>query len=164
MNLRNNDAQTEASEKLIDCKKSPMMLINEVSRLMGEKFREKYDRHPVMHRSGRILLIELSKKDGRTQLDLANATHLKAPTISVALQKLEREGYVSRRPYEYDLRATRVFLTERGRALDTDIKQHIMEEEAIVTAILSKEESETLVKLLCKIKNNILNSGERGED
>ncbi len=163
MNQKNNDSQAGREEKLIDCKKSPMMLINEVSRLMGEKIREKCDSHPVMQRSGRILLIELSKKDGRTQLDLANATHLKAPTISVALQKLERDGYVSRRPDEYDLRATRVFLTERGRALDSDIRRRIMEEESFVTAILSKDESETLVRLLCKIKSNILNERESGE-
>ncbi len=147
---------------MTDLKKSPMILINEVSRLMGEKIRQKFDDQPAFPRSGRLLLIELAKKDGRTQLDLANTTHMKAPTISVALQKLEKSGYVLRCPDEYDLRATRVYLTEKGRALDDGIRRRIADEEGIVTAILTPEESETLVKLLCKIKHNILSENEEG--
>jgi len=121
MNLQVNGTLPEIKEDQTDfkknLKKNPMMLIGEVARLMGEKIREKYDDNPIVQKSGRILMIELSKKDGRTQLDLANATHLKAPTISVALQKLEKAGFVLRQPDEYDLRATRVFLTEKGKSM-----------------------------------------------
>jgi DNA-binding MarR family transcriptional regulator len=164
MNLQVNGTRPEAVDKQIDFKKNPMMLIGEVARLMSEKIRVKCDDAPIVQKSGRILMIELAKKDGRTQLDLANATHLKAPTISVALQKLEKEGFVYRRPDEYDLRATRVFLTEKGRSLDDSIRKSIVEEEAIVTAGLTDEEKETLAKILLKIKKSILSDTQNEGD
>ena len=92
MNLQVNGKAPEPYEKIEPYKKSPMMLINEISRIMGDKIREKGEDNPISQKSGRALLIELSKRDGRTQLDLVKATHLKAPTISVVLQKLEHDG------------------------------------------------------------------------
>lgn len=163
MNLKVNGNPPEPFENEIHPKRSPMQLINEISRLMGDKIREKGDENPISQRSGRLLLMELAKKDGRTQLDLVNATHLKAPTISVALQKLEHEGIVLRKPDEYDLRATRVFLTEKGRELDNKIRKRIMEEEALAMVNLTEAESETLIRLLGKIKRNLINEKEEGD-
>ena len=140
-----------------------MVLINDLSRLLWNNVREHGMEHPISQKSGQLILLELAKRDGRTQLDLANATNLKAPTISVSLQKLEKEGYVSRRPDEYDLRATRVFLTEKGRELDNTIKGYIRREESLATSNLTEEESETLVKLLLKIRENLVGSGREEE-
>ena len=139
-----------------DFKKTPMMMINEISRLMGHKIREKGDENPISQRSGRLIMMELAKREGRTQLELVNATHLKAPTISVALQKLESDGYVLRQPDEYDLRATRVFLTEKGRELDNKIRKRIRTDESLATENLTCEETETLIRILEKIKQNII--------
>ena len=164
MNLQVNALNSESNERIVDSKSNPMMLIGEVARHMGEKVREKCGDNPIIQKSGKIIMIELAKKDGRTQLDLSRATHLKAPTVSVALGKLEREGYVKRQPDEYDLRATRVFLTEKGRSLDDEIKRRITEEESYVTAALTDEEKETLVKILTKIKKNILSDSRNEGD
>lgn len=164
MNLNVNGKGPARQEQLMDYKKSPMMLISEIARLMGDKIREKAEDNPIQQKSGRLLLMELAKKDGRTQLDLVNATHLKAPTISVALQRLEKDGYVLRKPDEYDLRATRVFLTEKGRELDNRIRRRIHDEEALAMVDLTENEYETLVKLLTKIKTSILKDSEKGGD
>ena len=162
MNLNVNGKGPERQEQQMDYRKSPMMLISEIARLMGDKIREKGDDNPIQQKSGRLLLMELAKKDGRTQLDLVNATHLKAPTISVALQKMEKDGYVTRRPDEYDLRATRVFLTEKGRELDNKIRKRVTEEETLAMVNLTEAECETLMKLLGKIKQNLMNDKEEG--
>lgn len=164
MNLKVNGRAPEPMDDMMDYRKSPMMLISEISRLMGDKIREKGDDNPIQQKSGRLLLMELAKKDGRTQLDLVNATHLKAPTISVALQKMEKDGYVLRKPDEYDLRATRVFLTEKGREIDDRIRRRIHDEEAQAMVNLTDSEYETLVKLLLKIKGSILSDNEKGGD
>ncbi|MBQ2726722.1 MAG: MarR family transcriptional regulator [Clostridia bacterium] len=164
MNLKVNGKAPERPDEIMDYRKSPMMLISEISRLMGDKIREKGVDNPIQQKSGRLLLMELAKKDGRTQLDLVNATHLKAPTISVALQKMEKDGYVLRKPDEYDLRATRVFLTEKGREIDDRIRKRIHEEEALAMVDLTESEYETLVKLLTKIKGSILKDSEKDGD
>lgn len=163
-NLNLNGKAPEIDDDLPDFKKTPMNLINEISRLMGDKIRESGDENPITQKSGRQLLMELARKDGRTQLDLVRATHLKAPTISVALQKLEKDGYVSRRPDEYDLRATRVFLTEKGRALDNKIRKRISDEDKKALKNLSAAENDTLMRLLTKIKNNLVDESERDGD
>jgi len=149
-------------DKAIAFKITPMKLIGEISRIMGDKIQEKCADNPITQKSGRLILTELAKRDGRTQLDLVNATHLKAPTISVALQKLEHEGIVHRRPDEYDLRATRVFLTEKGRELDNKIRKRVTEEETLAMVNLTEAECETLMKLLGKIKQNLMNDKEEG--
>ena len=123
---------------------------------MGDKIREKGETNPISQKSGRDMLFHLSRRDGRTQLDLVKATHLKAPTVSVALQKLEKDGYVTRRTDEYDMRATRVFLTDKGRELDERIRKRVRTEEELAMSNLTESECETLVRLLGKIKKNIL--------
>ncbi len=160
MNLNLNGRPPDTHEKHVNFKISPMMLIGEISRLMGDKIRERTEDNPISQKSGREILIELSKKDGRTQLDLVKATHLKAPTISVVLQRLEHDGFVRRIPDQYDLRATRVFLTDKGKELDDRMKKRIREEEAHALQSLTDSECETLIKLLGKIKSNILSETE----
>ena len=160
MNLKLNGKGPETGQDRKDYREAPMILVNEVSHLMWENIRNQGLEHPVSQKSGQMILMELAKRDGRTQLDLATATHLKAPTISVSLQKLEKEGYVHRQPDEYDLRATRVFLTDKGRKLDEHIRRVIREEENRASAGMTEEESETLIRLLLKLKANLTGAEE----
>ncbi len=155
MNLKVNGKVPEHDEKSTLYRKSPMLLISEIARQMGEKVSTNSEDNPISQKSGKTLLVELAKRDGRTQLELVNATHLKAPTISVALQKLEKDGYVFRRPDEYDLRATRVFLTEKGREVDARIRRRMYEEETSALSALTQSEIDTLYKLLSKVQENL---------
>ena len=155
MNLKVNGKAPEQDEKNPLYRKSPMLLIHEIARLMAEKISLNTEDNPVSQKSGKTLLVELAKRDGRTQLELVNATHLKAPTISVALQKLEKDGYVFRRPDEYDLRATRVFLTEKGREVNAKIRRLMYEEETSALSVLTQSEIDSLYRLLLKVQENM---------
>ena len=57
----------------------------------------------------RMSAIELSRRAG-----------LKPPTVSVALKHLEDEGYVVRVTDEDDKRAARVYLSDKGHALEKE--------------------------------------------
>ncbi len=160
----NGKAPSQDDEHLPPSARTPIQLIGDIARMMGDRIRSNGEEHPIGQKSGRLLLMELARRDGRTQLDLVHATHLKAPTISVALQKLEKDGYVSRRPDEYDLRATRVFLTDKGRALDDKIRRHVHEEESEAMKNLTDAERDTLVRLLTKIKTNLMDTSEKDGD
>ncbi len=162
-NLNLNGKAPEPAEQTVDFGKSPMQIMSSIQRLVGDRIRGT-DENPITQKSGRLLLMVLAQKDGRTQLDLVHATHLKAPTISVTLQKMEKDGYVIRRPDEYDLRATRVFLTDKGRALDNKVRRRIWEEESMAMKGLTESECETLVRLLTKIKNNLIDESEKDGD
>lgn len=162
LNLNGKPPVKDADER--HCHKpTPMMILNEVSHLMMDRIRSNHD-ELFSQRSIRLLIMELARKDGRTQLDLVNATHLKAPTVSVAMQKLEKEGIVTRRPDEYDLRATRVYLTDKGRELDNRTRKSVHDAEDLAMASLSEEERETLSRLLVKIRESLLENGSEKND
>jgi len=162
MNLKVNGAPPgmDSDQKRFR-KPSPMLILNEVSQLMLDRIRSRHN-ELLSQRSIRLLIMELARKDGCTQLDLVNATHLKAPTVSVAMQKLEKHGIVVRRPDDYDLRATRVFLTDKGRKMDNDTRETIFEAEDLALAALTAEEKEVLEGLLLKIRDTLLEA--RGTD
>ena len=127
-----------------------MRLIHEISRLTHEKIRADC---PDIQHSFRLIMMELARRDNVTQLDLVRATHLKAPTISVTLQKMEKEGLVSRRPDDYDLRVTRVTLTEKGRELDNQVLTRFRQEEKRIEECLTAEERDALDTILMKIRS-----------
>lgn len=164
MNLNVNGKPPEKNpEDFRDHKPTPMMLLNEISHLMGERIHNEHD-ELFSQRSIRLLIMELAHRDGRTQLDLVNATHLKAPTVSVTMQKLEKEGIVIRKPDEYDQRATRVFLTEKGRELDDRARKSIHEAEENAMSALTEDDRAMLFRLLLKVRDTLTADKEPGEN
>ena len=94
--------------------------------------------------------------DGVTQLDLVNATHLRPPTISIILKELEAEDIVERRRDENDMRSIRVYLTDKGRELDRRNISKIKQLDAIALEGIDEDDQEILMRLLEKIRNNLL--------
>jgi len=107
----------------VELSDNPVKLCNEIARLFRGKMREREDAEGVMTQPGaHLVLAFLASGDGTTQLELVHSTHLKAPTVSVILKKMEEEGIVRRECDKNDGRAVRVFLTEHGREID---REHI---------------------------------------
>ena len=67
--------------------KKPFMVINDLSKIFHYKLRRLAD-ESGLNESYRHILFHLVHKDGVTQLELARATNLRPPTISVTLQKM----------------------------------------------------------------------------
>ena len=136
---------------------TPVKLCNEISRLFRAHMRETDTSDGVMSQQGaHLVLSTLAVSDGTNQLELVRSTHLRPPTVSVILKRMEAEGLVERRSDEKDRRSIRVFLTDKGKELD---KQNIGRIKALdKTALsgLSDSEIVTLMSLLPKIRDNLL--------
>jgi len=103
----------------------------------------------------------LAINDGINQLELVKSTHLRAPTVSVILQKMESEGVVERRKDdENDKRSVHVYLTDKGRKLDLEHISRIKKLDTIAMEGLSESEKEVLMKTLPKIRDNLLLDGK----
>lgn len=89
-------------------------LIKEISNLYTLRVRIEAENLGIKN-AYRTILSQLYVKDGGTQLSLAEKTGMKAPTISITLRKMEKDGLVDRVVDEKDLRKTHVYLTEKGR-------------------------------------------------
>lgn len=131
-----------------------MMLLNDVSKLFRDKLREYSDKLGIPH-GYRHILFSLKNEDGKTQYEISQLTHLKAPTVSVALQKMENDGLVKRVTDESDLRQSRVYLTEKGRRTHELLESNLVTCEKNTLATLSAEDEEILRKLLLKMRNNL---------
>ena len=143
---------------------TPVKLCNEISRLFRAEMRSIEDTEGVLTQPGaHLVLAFLATGDGTTQLELVRSTHLKAPTISLILKKMEDEGIVRREADKNDGRAVRVFLTEHGKSIDREHIKLIKTIDARALSGLSDEECNTLMQLLTKVRNNLISSKEANE-
>ena len=139
----------------------PGLLIHEISKLFYNKMRKSSD-DLGLQTGYRQILHFLAREDGVTQIDIARDCHFAAPTISVTLKKMEREELIYRRTDKNDTRCSRVFITEKGKELERKHFEKIMECEEILMKNLSAEETETLCRLLTKVRDTMLSEAEAG--
>ena len=133
--------------------------MSDSARLLDDRVASMTASHKLQSGARRVLAC-LAVRDGVTQLDLIRATHLKAPTISLIVQKMEHDGLISRRTDDLDMRLTRVHLTEKGKAVNDDIRRAVAEVEDAVMADLSDAEKELLQTLLVRISRKIEETAE----
>jgi DNA-binding MarR family transcriptional regulator len=138
-----------------------LMAVNEISRLFGRAIKISEKPGSAMSQdSFRLILIALSHHDGATQLELSGITHLKPPTISITVEKMESLGYVVRKRDEHDLRALRVYLTDKGRREHDERLADIRAIESVVTRDLSDEERNAIMDILMKMRKNLYEINE----
>ena len=75
----------------------------------------------------------LSEQDGLSQREIAEALRISPPSVTVSIKRMEKNGLVERKPDEKDQRITRIYLTEKGKQLDIQVKQALkkMEDELL---------------------------------
>ena len=137
----------------------PGLLIYEISKLFHDKMR-KSSEDLGLQTGYRQILRFLAHEDGVTQIDIARDCHFAAPTISVTLKKMEKEGLIRRRTDKNDTRCSRVFITEKGKILEKKHFEKVVECENALSRGLSEEEEETLCRLLVKLRSNMLSEME----
>ncbi len=146
---------------LTDDMLTPPLLIGRIMRAHRCRLRES-ESDPIMtQNSCRSLLFCLSCEEGMTQLDLSKRAGLKPPTVSVALRHLEEEGYVIREVDADDKRAARVYLSDKGHALQRENYERFERIDSQMMLGFTPEETETLRKMLLRIKENLENPEEK---
>lgn len=142
-------------EELREVPQAPRMIM-EISRLLRFRVRQGEDEGVMTQNTARIVLSHLAVHDDLNQLDLVKLTRLKAPTVSVVLRRMEQEGYVKRTPDAKDRRAMRVSLTEKGKEFDRRHLSRISTNDQTAMRGIDGEDQETLVRLLLRIRDNLL--------
>lgn len=152
--FKNSPNQSKTQKVRLVAKPTPIMLCNEISKMFRNTMRESVE-DPRIQGSYREILFHLAREDGRTQLELARLTHLKPPSVSVALGKLEDEGYVTRQADKLDQRCTRVYLTEKGKNIDEKARDVIKTLDFRAVKDFTEEEIKQLTILLFRLRENI---------
>ncbi|WP_433436271.1 MarR family winged helix-turn-helix transcriptional regulator [Nonomuraea sp. CA-141351] len=101
-------------------------------------------------------VIRLARSPGQRlrMSDLAAQTELSTSGVTRVVDRLEREGLVTRQACASDRRASYAVLTEAGRArLESVVPQHLKDIEDWFTGLLSADELEAFLATLRKIRD-----------
>lgn len=142
---------------MVEKKKDLISLVVELSKYYDGFIREEMKKNGIKS-SYRHLLRPLAIQDGVTQLDLVKISRLKAPTVSTTLRNMELEGLVQRETDKDDARATRVFITQKGKEIDAKMRESTKEIVKIFVDGLSEKEQKIAVDAMAKMFNNIRSS------
>jgi len=105
----------------------------------------------------------LWEHEGLTHSELAERLHVQAATITNALKRMERSGFVERRHDSDDQRVSRVYLTDEGRSVREAVEKMWQEIEEQTFAALHEEERAQLHRLLLRIYETFVDGhGELG--
>lgn len=96
------------------------------------------------------VLYALFEEDDVILKSLIQVTHLPKGTLTGILNRLERDGFISRHPDTQDGRACRVKLTAKGRALEAKMRRRHDRFMQMFQSSLSERELCTLTRLLSK--------------
>ncbi len=153
--MRFPQQKQSAVHDFLEEKRLPLAIIKEIARLSVCLDEENGDRLPV-NEIDRLILLEISVKEGRMQVELCELLHLKKPTVSVSIKRLEAAGFISRETDVLDHRASRLYLTNSGRELAAAINKRERDGEKAAIKDLTTNERDMLTKLLIKVYENIL--------
>ncbi len=119
-------------------------------------FRNSLERHMGsigLHGGQVFVLLELWKKDGLRQIDLAKRLNLSAPTVHKMIKGLIEINLVTRSRIEDDGRSTRVFITKKGLDFREKIETQWLELEESCLSGLTETERLVMFDLLGKLRN-----------
>jgi DNA-binding MarR family transcriptional regulator len=102
------------------------------------------------------LLFALTRKDGQSQKELAEKMQITPATITVMLNRMVKTGLVERRADEKDQRVSRVYLTDKGRAAQVEVKETFKQMDARCFADFQEEDRVLLRRLMLKVYDNLM--------
>jgi MarR family transcriptional regulator, organic hydroperoxide resistance regulator len=97
----------------------------------------------------------LWRRDGPTQVELAEQLAVEKASVTPVLAALERKGLVRRERDAEDRRKTRLQLTPRGRALEATLLPLGARVNARAEAGLGAQDQATLRRLLCHVLDQL---------
>ncbi|EPF1068999.1 TPA: transcriptional regulator SlyA [Klebsiella pneumoniae] len=92
----------------------------------------------------------------QSQIQLAKAIGIEQPSLVRTLDQLEEKGLISRQTCASDRRDKRIKLTEKAEPLINEMEEVIGKTRDEILSGVSKQEVETLLHLIRKLEQNIL--------
>ena len=97
------------------------------------------------------ILMYLYRKPATTQKEMLKHIYGDEASVTRLIDRLEQKGYLKRVPCAKDKRKKNILLTSQGIALTKEMMQYALEVNRELTAELSQEEADELLRLLQKV-------------
>jgi DNA-binding MarR family transcriptional regulator len=129
---------------------SPGYLVNRLARSMAGQLAEQMRPAGVGIGQWAVLLF-LWARDGMSQAELARVVAIEPPTMVRTIDRMVRDGLVTRVADPADGRISRIHLTDRGRMLRDELVPMAMAVNEATLARLTERERATFKRLLTKL-------------
>lgn len=106
------------------------------------------------------LMFALEKSGGQSQKELALQLGIKAATLTVMLNRMEKNGLVRREADDHDQRVSRIYLSDKGHKTLVIVRETLdmLEQQALNN--FSIEEKDVLRSMLARMNDNITSMSE----
>jgi len=125
-------------------------LVNRVARSIAHQLAEEIRPAGVAIGQWSVLMF-LWAREGMSQADLARVVAIEPPTMVRTIDRMVRDGLITRIADPGDGRISRIHLTDRGRSLRDELVPKAVAVNAATLAPLSPSERRTLQRLLVKL-------------
>ena len=119
-----------------------------------KRAKSKYEEFDL-NRSQASILFTLHQRSSMSQKDLAESLNMTPPSITSAIRKMEKDGYISRKQDESDQRVMRLALTEKGESCIQNVKKVAEEMRELIFRGMSPEEIILFRRLFIQINDNL---------
>lgn len=126
---------------------SLVCLLARANHLLAEGFEEEVKWAGLSVTEWRVLAA-LSGREGIAMTELADLVLFKQPTLTKAIDRMERAQLVQRRTPSDDRRRTLVYLTERGSRISAPLLQRARQHESSLDRVLGEVQSRELKSAL----------------
>ena len=101
-------------------------------------------------------ICEESEKREVFQKDIEDEFDIRRSSVTQIIQLLERDGLIVRESVQRDARLKKLVLTEKAIEIQKVMNGKVRELEAEMQKDISPEEKELFLKILCKIRKNVM--------
>nr|WP_189986305.1 MarR family winged helix-turn-helix transcriptional regulator [Streptomyces capoamus] len=115
-------------------------------------------RRAGLHPGQELVMMHLWEQGPQRQTDLVRLLDSDAATMTRTIRRLERAGFVRRRPSPTDKRAALIEVTPAGHALRTSVERLWAELEAHTLGDLGPEDQDTALRVLERFETNLTHS------
>jgi len=138
----------------LEFERDPLILLNDVARLMRTKFDQRARTHG-MTRAQWVILARLSRQPGLSQNEMAAICEVEPITVGRLIDRLEMRGFVERRSDPTDRRIRRLHLLAAAQPVLDEISRYREELSDALLHGVDARERDRLVDALLQIKNNL---------
>lgn len=85
------------------------------------------------------IIFALIENEGITSSKLASSCGVSLPTMSVSIKRMEKAGFILKKPDEKDARIMHLYPTNKAKAVPKNIRAKMDELEAVITKGMDKD-------------------------
>lgn len=135
-------------------------VINKQLKMIHNTVEERRNRHLLKYNltsSQMEILVYLDFHEGKEvhQREIEKWFHLKNPTVTGILNRLEEKGFIVRKTHEADKRFRMIELTEKSRCLMQEMGEEMRQMDNKIYSCMTEEERSQLSELLERILDSL---------